>query len=95
MRLRKKLAKTTKGAIQELRVSIDLLNKGYEVFMAVSPACSCDLLALKNGKIDSFEVRTAREYKTSGKYNYPKKGIKASHIALALTNKLVYIPELK
>jgi hypothetical protein len=48
----------TTGAISELEVSADLLKKGYEVFRAVSPSCSCDLIAHKNGKLLKIEVRT-------------------------------------
>ncbi len=49
----------TMGAIGELRVAAELLSKGYEVFRAVSPACSCDLAVLKNGQLLRIEVRTA------------------------------------
>jgi len=48
----------TVGALSELMVSSDLLVKGYEVFRAVSPACSCDLAVLKNNKLRTIQVRT-------------------------------------
>jgi len=48
-----------KGAISELLVCVDLTKKGFEVFRAVSPACSCDLVARKGDKIFTIEVRTA------------------------------------
>lgn len=48
------------GACGELAVSVDLLRRGYEVFRAVSPACSCDLVALKDGKSYRVEVRTSQ-----------------------------------
>jgi hypothetical protein len=48
----------TIGAISELRVAADLLAKGYEVFRALSPSCSCDLAILQKGKLLRVEVRT-------------------------------------
>ncbi len=56
------------GAISELRVCVDLMVKGYEVFRAISPASSCDLLVLHDGtKILRMEVRTAPKNKMDGK----------------------------
>ena len=48
----------TTGAISELRVSVDLLAKGYDVFRALSPSCTCDLAIIKDGKLFRIEVRT-------------------------------------
>jgi hypothetical protein len=49
---------STVGTIGELAVSIDLLSRGVEVFRALSPACSCDLAILQNGKLLRIEVRS-------------------------------------
>ncbi|MHC4952094.1 MAG: PDDEXK-like family protein, partial [Planctomycetota bacterium] len=49
----------TVGAASELVVSLDLMLKGYDVFRALSPMCSCDLIAFANGDIYRVEVRTA------------------------------------
>lgn len=49
----------TIGAIAELMVAADLMKRGYEVFRALSPSCSCDLAILKNGRLLRIEVRTA------------------------------------
>jgi hypothetical protein len=35
-----------------------LLKMGYEVFRAVSPACSCDIAILKNKILTRVEVRS-------------------------------------
>lgn len=40
---------TTKGALLELKVAIDLTKRGYEIFRPISPSASCDLLALEAG----------------------------------------------
>jgi len=53
-----KVSKATTGAVSELVVAADLLRKGYEVFRAMSPACSCDLLINKNGSMKRIEVRS-------------------------------------
>jgi hypothetical protein len=50
--------KATVGAIAELRVATDLLAKGFEIFRAISPSCSCDLACLKDGKLLRIEVKT-------------------------------------
>lgn len=39
-------------------MSADLLAAGFEVFRALSPACSCDLIVLSKGKLVRVEVRT-------------------------------------
>jgi hypothetical protein len=57
------LASATVGALGELLVAADLLIRGYEVFRAISPSCSCDLAILKDGKLLRVEVRTG--YRTT------------------------------
>jgi Holliday junction resolvase-like predicted endonuclease len=46
------------GALSELIASADLMKRGYEVFRALSQACSCDLIALKDGICYRVEVKT-------------------------------------
>mgnify|MGYP001583111747 CR=1 FL=1 len=60
----------TLGAIQELIVAEDLLSSGYAVFRAVSPACSCDLVRLKDGKLERVEVTTG-QITSLGKRTFP------------------------
>lgn len=45
-----------KGAQRELRVSLDLMSKGFEVFRPMHPT-SCDILALKHGLTLRIEVK--------------------------------------
>jgi hypothetical protein len=59
------------GALSELRVAVDLLSKGYEVFRALSPSASCDIIALRAGKILRIESRTAT-YRKDGIRNSKK-----------------------
>jgi hypothetical protein len=48
----------TVGAIGELRVCVDLLMKGYNVYRSVSPACSADLAITLKEKLLRVEVTT-------------------------------------
>lgn len=49
---------STKGAIAELRVEADLLARNFHVFRSESPACPCDLIAMRDGVCVKIEVRT-------------------------------------
>ena len=53
----------TIGTLSELRVTVDLLCKGYYVFRSMSLNCPCDLVILKNGKAIRVEVKTGHYYK--------------------------------
>ena len=90
------LSHGTVGAIAELRVSTDLLQKGYEVFRALSPSCSCDLAILKNGILYRVEVRTG--YKNlSGNLYYSRgdRDIGRQDIFAVLHDDMIYyFPEL-
>ena len=79
----------TTGAIQELRVAVDLMSKGYEVYRAVSPSSSCDLIALLEGEIYTIEVRTAYITK-QGRLVYPARNIRAKNLVLVLSDRILY-----
>lgn len=84
----------TVGAISELFVSADLLKKGYEVFRAVSPSCSCDLIILKNGIPFRVEVRTA--YRLINGNISLSRGKKADILAIVVHHEeeIIYEPNL-
>lgn len=88
-----KLAAGTIGAIGEYRVILDLLAKGFDVFHAVSPSCSCDLAVLKNGKLFRIEVRTGH-YVRGGKYYYTP-SFRTDIMAIVLSDKIAYHPPLE
>ena len=46
------------GAIQELRVCIDLMAKGYDVYRAISPSAPFDLAIWRHGKLITVEVKS-------------------------------------
>jgi hypothetical protein len=83
------------GAIAELAVSTHLMSRGYEVYRALSPASSCDLIALKNKETFTIEVRSG--LKTfDGNITYGKQRIRADIIAVYVhaTEEIILIPEL-
>lgn len=49
----------TLGALRELLVCADLMKRGYHVYRAQSPACPCDLIAIKGDLMLRVEVKTA------------------------------------
>lgn len=62
----------TKGAINELRVALDLMARGFHVFRAMSQSCPCDLVAWdRRGKLYRVEVKTGRRL-PSGKLSFQK-----------------------
>ena len=61
----------TVGAISEIMISADLMKKGYAVFRALSPACFCDVIAIKDKKILRVEIRTGYMAK-NGKIFFPR-----------------------
>lgn len=87
----------TTGAISELRVAVDLLAKGYDVFRALSPNCPCDLAILKENKLLRVEVRTAFISITSKIYKTKSQRDDKNNIdvyAWVLPDKITYEPEL-
>jgi hypothetical protein len=93
------LTSGTVGAIGELLVGADLLARGYEVFRALSPACSCDLAILRDGVLLAVEVRTGYRGK-SGKVSWQRRGLSDEvQWAVLLVNRegereIVYDPPL-
>ena len=61
-----------RGAIGELAVSVDLMGRGYEVFRNVSQHGSCDLVAMKGGRLLRVEVKCAAMNTDTGKVYAPK-----------------------
>lgn len=78
-----------KGAIGELRVCVDLLEKDFEVFRSVNPSSPFDLVVFKEGELFSVEVKSSI-YNLRGKpYRIPK-NINADILAIALPDKIIY-----
>jgi hypothetical protein len=94
---RKNIPTASVGAISELLVAADLLGRGYEVFRAVSPACSCDLAILSSGVLTRVEVRTGVIGKTGKVYvSFSKKHDvgRSDVLAVVVNGQITYTPEL-
>lgn len=84
----------TIGAIQELRVSIDLLSRGFEVYRALSPSSSSDLIAKKDNQEFSIEVRTGYVSR-NGKIIVPTRNMRSKIFAVVVSkDRIVYSPEI-
>jgi len=83
----------TVGAIGELRVCVDLMGRGFDVFKAVSPSCPCDLAVLCNGELAQFEVRTGyRSHVTGKSWSHAPKDCKADVFAIVYKDGIEYRP---
>lgn len=92
------IAPGTVGAINELRVAIDLLKRGFDVYRALSPASPCDLVIFKNGSMLRIEVKTG--YIRTGLTESslfvapPKRDDSFDILAIVLPEEILYQPEL-
>ena len=86
---------STVGAISELLVSADLMKKGFEVFRALSPSCSCDLIAAKKGRLLRVEVRTGQYNRQEPTIYYKQTDVKGDLMAVVTLKdeRVHYIPE--
>ncbi len=93
---REGLSTGTQGALSELVATVDLTRRGFEVFRAISPNASCDLLAMKDATILRIEVRTG--YKTLGgelRYPRPARDLGRQDIyAVVFEDAVTYIPPI-
>lgn len=85
------------GALSELLVCADLMKRGFEVFRAVSPAATCDMVVLSGKSTLRIQVKTANRLPRGGiSYPAPKYANQHDHVAAVLIseNSITYIPEL-
>lgn len=81
----------------ELRVSADLIEKGFFVYRNVSPNGPFDLFAYKKGLELKIEVRKGYRRKGDGTVAWGSKATdRCNHYAVYFKNEptIVYIPEL-
>src|SRR5208337_2252007 len=91
------LCRATIGAVSELEVAADLMRREFEVFRALSPAASCDLIAIREGRILRIEVRTAYDSIYTGKETSVKSARdlgRQDHFAYRSKEKIRYEPPL-
>ena len=71
----------TRGSISELIVSVRLMTKGWHVFRALSPACPCDLIAMRGlGESLLLEIRTGTFNKRTGTITFSKRATDNCHV---------------
>ena len=92
--LRGLLSSGTRGAHSELRVAVDLMAQGFEVFRNLSPNGTHDIIALRGGKYFGIEVRTGTRM-TTGMVSFPTHNIRAPYIAVVLPDEIIYSPALE
>jgi len=88
---------STTGAISELRVAVDLMAKGFDVFRALSPACPCDIVVAKNNTLLRIQVRTSYISVSGKMYKHASKRDNPDDIDLyawVLPNEILYEPSL-
>lgn len=88
---RPKVSTSTMGAMSELRVAIDLMSKGFDVYRAISGGAPCDLAILKNKKLLRVEVKTG--YLTGAKVvAHPPVKHEIDVLAIVMQDKIIYKP---
>lgn len=89
------LSTGTIGTIGELVVAADLMRRGYEVFRALSPACSSDLIILVGCRAIRIEVRTG--YTTTKGVSWSREKFRADVFAVVLhdSSPVIYEPSLE
>lgn len=93
------LSTATIGAMNELLVAADLMKRGFDVFRALSPSCSCDLAVVKDGTLLRIEVRTGWRNKDGKLFKHSKKHYKEKYDVKAIfikwEERIKYVPSLK
>lgn len=87
----------TRGALSELIASTDLMKRGYEVFRALNPGASCDLIAMSGRTLYRVEVRTGfRNLNGTIEFGKQKTGDhRQDTVAVVLQDEtVVYIPDI-
>mgnify|MGYP001615723592 CR=1 FL=1 len=80
------------GAARELLVYIDLMERGYQVFRAVSQASPVDLIRDKDGLLERVEVTSGHIHNNGSLTWAPHDKAKFDILAVVLpTNRIVYI----
>ncbi len=90
-----KLTSSDHGALNELRVVIDLMAKGYKLFRAINPNSPFDLVAYNEGKLYRVEVRTSVLKKDGTLGSTIKKDRDETDIyAWVMPNTIIYEPNI-
>src|SRR5271166_6211755 len=69
MKQKEKTTSTT-GALSELKAAVDLMERRWQVFRAISPDASCDLIIMSGDELKRVQVRTAKVSATGKVYRH-------------------------
>ena len=84
------IATGTKAEVNEMRVAIDLLEKGYEVYRAAFQGMPCDLIARQFGVYQRVEVTTGNK-SPNGTVAHPKRDAATyDMLAVVVGNEIIY-----
>jgi hypothetical protein len=85
----------TVGALHELMVACDLMRRGFALFRALSPSCSCDMVMLSGGKAIRIEVTTGYYNEFHQKVVHPNKDeSRFDLLAVVHPNGIYYKPDI-
>ena len=94
---RPKISNGSRGATSELKVTVDLLEKGWSVFRSVNQHAPCDLVAVKEKAVIRIEVKTGFYFGPEGevcKVGHSKVNEENFDVLAVVTYKeIVYYPE--
>lgn len=91
------LNRSDAGTVNELRVCLDLMLHGYEVFRAVSSGATCDLAVLRDHTLLRVEVKAGWRSNLTGEVASPTGRPRQVHDILAIvlrTGEIIYRPPL-
>ncbi len=89
-RTRETGSQSTIGTIAELVASADLMNRGFEVFRALSPNASCDLIAKMGPTSLRIEVKATVVADGKIRSRSANKSAPVDHVALVIRNGQVF-----
>lgn len=84
----------TVGAIAEFLVSVDLMKRGYDVYKALSPAASCDLVIVSRDFKKVYRVEVKSGQLKNGRIYPNQKSNRFDILAVVIQDKVIYQPEV-
>lgn len=87
---------SAKGAINEHRVMLDLMERGYEVYRAINGGAPLDLVAIRGDEIVRVEVTVGVRYEPTGWICVPnskKDRTRFDVLAIVVNGQINYDPQ--
>ena len=91
--IRDDISRSSIGAIAELLVCADLLDRGLEVFRSVSPTAKCDLICYDGQICTRIEVRKGMKSSPNASIKFHRKVWDDAHVyAVVMGEFIEYVP---